>query len=418
MVIKHADHPFNICKKPDESLRDYLTRFKVEKANIIGCNDQVASSSFKKGLPTEHELYRELAITPSQTLREVFARAERYPLWEDDRITAKKASKQIDHPTKQASQKSNKFEQKARDKRRWRSQEGGSETGTFTDFVIPIHQILAQVKDKPWVRRRPPMRGDPSKRDTSKYCAFHGEYDHYTNNCNSELTTKERKRKIGQATYVSQVTTGVLVTMDTPIIGFHKKDLIRLDLPHNDALVICIQIEQPEIERVHVDEGSTANILQLSVIQQIGLEPKISKLARSLTGFNGATSITIGTIDLEIHSPPVDQGEGIRSEDSPEKGWKSEDDVELVPPDPGQLDKEARTGLRQNPNKKDQDEGIRPEGSLEKGWKPEEDVEFVPLDPDQPDKKTRIGSRLSPDKKVELTTFLQNNKDMFHMVAI
>ncbi|CAL9027378.1 unnamed protein product [Prunus brigantina] len=49
--------------------------------------------AFKKGLPTEHELYRELAITPSQTLAEVFATAERYALWDDDRIAAKKASK-------------------------------------------------------------------------------------------------------------------------------------------------------------------------------------------------------------------------------------------------------------------------------------------------------------------------------------
>ncbi|CAL8152785.1 unnamed protein product [Prunus armeniaca] len=36
----------------------------------------------------------------------------------------------------------------------------------------------------------------------------------------------------------------------------------------------------------------------------MGFEPKISKLARSLTGFNGATSITVGTIDLDVHSPP------------------------------------------------------------------------------------------------------------------
>ncbi|CAL8133602.1 unnamed protein product [Prunus armeniaca] len=67
-VRTHADHPFNLRKKPDESLRDYLRRFKAEKANIIGCNYQIASSAFKKGLPIEHELYRELAITPSQTL--------------------------------------------------------------------------------------------------------------------------------------------------------------------------------------------------------------------------------------------------------------------------------------------------------------------------------------------------------------
>ncbi|XP_021800250.1 uncharacterized protein LOC110744568 [Prunus avium] len=98
IVIKHVDHLFNVRKKPDESLRDYLKRFKAEKANIIGCNDLVASSAFKKDLPTEHELYHELAITPSQTLAEVFATAQHYALWDNDRIATKKASKQADCP--------------------------------------------------------------------------------------------------------------------------------------------------------------------------------------------------------------------------------------------------------------------------------------------------------------------------------
>ncbi|CAL8168139.1 unnamed protein product [Prunus armeniaca] len=48
-VKKHADHLFNLRKKPDESLPDYLRQFKAEKANIIGCNDQVASLAFKEG---------------------------------------------------------------------------------------------------------------------------------------------------------------------------------------------------------------------------------------------------------------------------------------------------------------------------------------------------------------------------------
>ncbi|CAL9021694.1 unnamed protein product [Prunus brigantina] len=63
MVRKHADHLFNLHKKIDESLRDYLKQFKAEKANIIECNDQVASLAFKKGLPIEHELYRELTTS-------------------------------------------------------------------------------------------------------------------------------------------------------------------------------------------------------------------------------------------------------------------------------------------------------------------------------------------------------------------
>ncbi|XP_021808575.1 uncharacterized protein LOC110752269 [Prunus avium] len=330
------DHLFNLRKKPDESLRDYRRRFKAGKANIIGCNDQVVSSAFKKGLPTEHELYSKLAITPSQTLAEVFATAERYTLWDDDRIEAKKASKQADHPTGQACQKNNKFEHKARDKRRSRPQEGGSKIETFTEFTISIHQILAQVKDKPWVRMPPPLIGDPSRRDTSNYCAFHGEHGHYNSNCNAwkrhleelvrdshctefvakkaiqqiedrDAAAKEPSQKVKRInTILADSQESRLTTKEhTPVIGFQKKDLIGLDLPHNDTLVICIQIEQAVIERVHVDEGSAANILQLSVIQQMGLEPKISKLARSLTSFNGATSITVGTIDLDVHSPSV-----------------------------------------------------------------------------------------------------------------
>ncbi|CAL2266492.1 unnamed protein product [Prunus armeniaca] len=214
----------------------------------------------------------------------------------------------------------------------------------------------------------------------------------------------------------------------------------------------------------------------------MGFEPKISKLARSLTGFNGATSITVGTIDLDVHSPPVvcsqtfmvideispyngilgrpwiskieaitsalhqkirypiagarsgqinsdqamarrctaqglkkskqlqftpvmqtsnEAGSALSRQANPKekKGWKPGDDIELVPPNPGQPDKEAQISSWQNPNKKDRDEGIRPEGSLEEGWKPEEDVELVPLDPDQPDKDAQIGSCQNSNKK-------------------
>ncbi|XP_021807305.1 uncharacterized protein LOC110751178 [Prunus avium] len=76
-------------------------------------------------------------------------------------------------------------------------------------------------------------------------------------------------------------------------------------MPHNDALVISIQITQAMVDRIHADEGSAANILQLAVIQQMGLEAKINKTAKSLTGFNGTTTVTVGTIDLDVYSPPI-----------------------------------------------------------------------------------------------------------------
>ncbi|CAL8148178.1 unnamed protein product [Prunus armeniaca] len=59
------------------------------------------------------------------------------------------------------------------------------------------------------------------------------------------------------------------------------------------------------VNRIHADEGSAANILQLAVIQQMGLKTKINKSARPLIGFNGATTVTVGTINLDVYSPPV-----------------------------------------------------------------------------------------------------------------
>ncbi|CAL8082913.1 unnamed protein product [Prunus armeniaca] len=59
------------------------------------------------------------------------------------------------------------------------------------------------------------------------------------------------------------------------------------------------------VDRIHANEGSAANIIQLAVIQQMGLETKINKSAKSLTGFNGVTTVTLGTIDLDVYSPPI-----------------------------------------------------------------------------------------------------------------
>ncbi|CAL8169023.1 unnamed protein product [Prunus armeniaca] len=332
-IKKNPDHLLNLRKKPDESIRDYIKRFKVENANIVGCDDQIASSAFKKGLLIEHELYRELTITPSQTLAEVFATPKRYALWDDDRIATKKSTEQGDRPTKRAGQRSDEFSNKNKDKCRSHPQGDVKEGENYTKFTIPIHQILAQVKNKPWVRRPPPLKGDPDMRDTSKYChciefiakqAIQQIEDHDTakeppqkvirintilaDSEESGLTSKGKKRQIKQATMISQVSTDLPLAEDDPVIGFQKKDLIGLGLPHNDALVINIQIAQAMVDRIHADEGSAANILQLTVIQQMGLKAKINKSAKSLTGFNGATTVTVGTIELDVYTPPPDHG--------------------------------------------------------------------------------------------------------------
>ncbi|CAL8988328.1 unnamed protein product [Prunus brigantina] len=64
----------------------------------------------------------------------------------------------------------------------------------------------------------------------------------------SRLTSKEKKRKIKHATVISQVSTSLPLVKDDPMIDFQKKDLISLDRPHNDTLIISIQITQAMVD--------------------------------------------------------------------------------------------------------------------------------------------------------------------------
>ncbi|KAM1244451.1 hypothetical protein ACFX2G_036585 [Malus domestica] len=78
-------HLFDVKKNPKESLRDYVRRFKVEKAKIVGCNDSIARAAFQKGLPTDHPLFEKLIMKEDLTLADSFALAEKYALWDEAR---------------------------------------------------------------------------------------------------------------------------------------------------------------------------------------------------------------------------------------------------------------------------------------------------------------------------------------------
>ncbi|KAM1634168.1 hypothetical protein PS1_012543 [Malus domestica] len=56
---------------------------------------------------------------------------------------------------------------------------------TYTKFSVPINHILRNLKDKPWFKPPPPIKGDTFKMNLTKYCAFHRNPGHTTNNCST-----------------------------------------------------------------------------------------------------------------------------------------------------------------------------------------------------------------------------------------
>ncbi|XP_068314948.1 uncharacterized protein [Pyrus communis] len=79
-IKKKSDHLFNVKKNLKESLRDYMKRFKAEKAKIVGCNDSIPRAAFQKGLPADHPLFGKLIMKEDLTLADSFTLAEKHAL--------------------------------------------------------------------------------------------------------------------------------------------------------------------------------------------------------------------------------------------------------------------------------------------------------------------------------------------------
>ena len=52
-----------------------------------------------------------------------------------------------------------------------------------------------------------------------------------------------------------------MARIDNPIIGFSEEDARRLHHPHDDALVVSLQVGDYNMHQVLVDNGSLADIL-------------------------------------------------------------------------------------------------------------------------------------------------------------
>ena len=53
----------------------------------------------------------------------------------------------------------------------------------YTPLNAPLDQVLMQIKDDPSLKWPEKMKGDPNKRSKNKYCRFHRDHGHDTDEC-------------------------------------------------------------------------------------------------------------------------------------------------------------------------------------------------------------------------------------------
>ncbi|GKV45238.1 hypothetical protein SLEP1_g52347 [Rubroshorea leprosula] len=176
-------------------------------------------------------------------------------------------------------------------------QSAGKPSVTWIPFNLPRSQIFMQIKNKMNLRRPGPMRTVAASRDHTKYCDFHQDHDHTTEQCNnlrSELESLAQKGMLNE--YIQRAEQLRFVREQGP-----QPQGTRVVTPHNNALVISVMINNCQVQRVLVDTGSAPDIMYYHCFESLGLNPALlQRYDGPIYGFNNQPVPVEGILTMNI----------------------------------------------------------------------------------------------------------------------
>uniref|UniRef100_A0A2N9GXI9 Uncharacterized protein n=1 Tax=Fagus sylvatica TaxID=28930 RepID=A0A2N9GXI9_FAGSY len=321
-------HLLNVKQKEGETLRSYLTRFNKETLLVDGADDKVVLTAFISGLQSGDFLFSVYKDPPS-TMTEMMYEAQRYMNGEEallarDQATGKK--RKGDHADRPAEPHETrpKAQRNRNGRQEDRSGRGFNERfNRFTPLNAPVDHIFMQIRNDPALKWPGKLLTDPDKRPRDKYCRFHRDHGHNTENCYDLKRQIEELIKQGKLqrfiekggtsrssrkAYARQIY-NVLVTQksnkkprveDLPIT-FTEEDACKVFHPHDDALVVTMEIAGYSTRRVLIDNGSSADIIYLTAFQQMKIDKdQLQPIETPLVGFAGTSIYPLGMVTLQI----------------------------------------------------------------------------------------------------------------------
>ncbi|RVX07355.1 hypothetical protein CK203_022593 [Vitis vinifera] len=128
-----------------------------------------------------------------------------------------------------------------------------------------------------------------------------------------EYDSRRKRQKLLRAAsireHINSIRPGLTGEGPRPIDGtiiFPPVDPTRTLQPHRDALILSLEIGDFDVRRILVDPGSSADLVQASVIGHMGHSlAGLENPGRILSGFNGSSTTSLGDIILPVRAGPV-----------------------------------------------------------------------------------------------------------------
>ena len=247
---------------------------------------------------------------------------------------------------------------------RRQGEQSHSELPPLTPLTVLYENLLPMIRELSNFRWPGPIRADPAKRNHSNKCAYHKEHGHTTEQCrslhylverlikaghpkqyirsearvgdtsrsrnsgtpktpitprvvinyihggplNKEYDSKRKRQRLLQAASirerVNSIQPGLTGGNAHPIDGiiiFPPVDPTRILQPHRDAFILSLGIGDFDVKRILVDSGNSTDLLQASIIKQMGLELSgLENPGQILSRFNGAATTSLGDVVLPV----------------------------------------------------------------------------------------------------------------------
>ncbi|KAL5550050.1 hypothetical protein UlMin_000226 [Ulmus minor] len=378
---KPARHLYTITQRENETTESYLTRFVKEEMNVQDRSDAAASGALMAGLRNSTVLKYLVSVGKPDTVSypELITEIRRHIDAEKaSNLDASKLSQDIllgGGKRKMDSQVSRQDDGNNGKKNKNGGQNGGNNNNRggpppvqiprfreYTPLTETVATVFNQAEHRGIFNYPPGIRTPANKRDNTKYCRFHRDTGHTTEECRVLKDEVERLIQRGQ---LREFVRGanqqprqpaqpvarpqqqenhdleVRTIMGGPATGEtnrarknyarqsrtdpfphqvnltgHKEKIPCLSVdpiiftesearglwhPHTDAIVVTLRIAGRKVFRILVDNGSSADILFKSTFNRMNLiGVKIEPIASSLSGFTGDSISSEGILNLPV----------------------------------------------------------------------------------------------------------------------
>ncbi|GAV64589.1 hypothetical protein CFOL_v3_08107, partial [Cephalotus follicularis] len=177
------------------------------------------------------------------------------------------------------------------------------------------------------------LRSPTERRDVEKYCRYHRDHGHDTEECRQlenqiedlirrghlckyvdrETPQGRREQRREEAPHreeepqqkprgvIHTISGGVASDGEEEAISFSEADYEGVRLPHDDPVVVTLMVELFTTKRILIDSGSSVDILYKHAFDQLKIPvDQLKPVKTPLVGFAGEMVNPLGFIDLSV----------------------------------------------------------------------------------------------------------------------